>query len=217
VLRRIAALCPDLTPVRTSRDFRLLWIAGIAFHLGGMVTYVSLPYQLYHLTGSNFAVGALGLVQLAPLIVCGLYGGALADRVDRTRVLAVTGAAQCVLIGLLLVNAVLPDPQVWLIYVLGALLAVAQSLQRPSWEALVPRVVRHDEVPAAVVLSSIAFQTGMLAGPALGGLILANAGVPWAYAVNVGGLLVATVLFAALRPYPPADRQRAGWAGQCHP
>lgn len=203
VLRRLAALRPDLTPLRTSRDFRLLWIAGTVFYLGGMVTYVTLPYQLYHLTGSNFAVGVLGLVQLVPLVVCGLYGGALADRVDRKRVLVVTGAAQCALIGVLLVNAALPDPQVWLIYLLGALLAVTQSLQRPSREALTPRVVRHDEVPAAVVLSSIGLQAGMLAGPALGGLLLASAGVAWAYAVDVGALLVATALFAALRPYPP--------------
>ena len=212
--RRLAALRLDLTPLRTSRDFRLLWIAGTVFYLGGMVSYVALPYQLYHLTGSNFAVGALGLIQLFPLIVCGLYGGALADRVDRRKVLVGTGIGQCLLTAVLLLNAAAPQPSVAVIYTVGALLAVAQALQRPSREALTPRVVRHDQLPAAITLSSIGLQTGMLAGPALGGLILASAGPAWAYAVDVAGLAIATVFFAALRPYPPlAASVQAGLAG----
>ena len=80
---RVARLRVDVTPLRTSRDFRLLFWAGTVFYLGGMVSYVALPYQLYQLTGSNFAVGAMGLVELVPLVVFGLYGGALADHVDR--------------------------------------------------------------------------------------------------------------------------------------
>ncbi|WP_020579126.1 MFS transporter [Actinopolymorpha alba] len=212
--RRLAALRPDLTPLRTSRDFRLLWIAGTVFYLGGMVSYVALPYQLYHLTGSNFAVGALGLVQLIPLIACGLYGGALADRVDRRKVLVATGVAQSALTVVLLVNAALPKPSVWVIYAVGALLTVAQSLQRPSREALTARVVRHDQLPAAITLSSIGLQTGMLAGPALGGLILASGGAAWAYAIDVAGLVIATGLFVALRPYPPLQESvQSGFAG----
>jgi MFS family permease len=200
--------------MRTSRDFRLLWIAGTVFYLGGMMTYVALPYQLYHLTGSNFAVGALGLVQLVPLIACGLYGGALADRVDRRSVLVATGAAQCLLTVVLLANAAMPQPSVVLIYGVAVLLTVAQSLQRPSREALTPRVVRHDELPAAVTLSSVGMQTGMLAGPALAGLILATSGAAWAYAVDVCGLVIATALFATLRKYPPIQSAvQAGLAG----
>jgi MFS family permease len=75
----------DLTPLRTSRDFRVLFVAGFVFFLGAMVGYVAVPFQLYSLTGSNFAVGAYGLVQLVPLVLAGLYGGALADRLDRRR------------------------------------------------------------------------------------------------------------------------------------
>ena len=200
--------------MRTSRDFRLLWFAGTAFYLGGMVSYVALPYQIYHLTHSNFAVGALGLVQLVPLIVCGLYGGVLADRVDRRAVLVGTGIGQCLLTVALLVNAAMAEPAVWLIYTLAALLTVAQSLQRPSREALIPRVVRHEQLPAAVTISSLGLQAGMLAGPALGGLILASAGPAWAYSVDVIGLGVATGLFALLRRYPPLHQTvRSGVAG----
>jgi MFS family permease len=195
----------DVTPLRTSRDFRLLFAAGTVFYLGAMVTYVALPYQIYQLTGSNFAVGAVALVELVPLVVFGLYGGALADHVDRRTMLVLTGVAQVLLTAVLLGNAVLDRPQLWVIYVVAALLSVAQSLQRPSREALIPRVVRHRELPAAVALASLGMQIGTLAGPAVGGLLVATAGVGWAYAVDVTGLVVATVLFAALRPYRPTD------------
>jgi MFS family permease len=192
----------DTTPLRTSRDFRLLFAAGTVFYLGGMVSYVALPYQLYHLTHSNLAVGAMGAVELLPLLVFGLYGGALADHADRRTVLVVTGAAQAVLTAGLMANAFLDRPKVWAIYVVGALLSIAQSLQRPSREALTPRVVTHQELPAAVALSSIGSQIGQLGGPALGGLLVATAGPGAAYAVDVTGLLIATTLFLRLRRYP---------------
>ena len=131
---RLAGLRVDITPLRTSRDFRLLFAAGTVFYVGGMVTYVALPYQIYQLTGSNFAVGAMALVELVPLVVFGLYGGALADPVDRRRMLVLCGVAQVVLTAGLLGNALLDDPSVWTIYVIGFLLTIAQSLQRPSRE-----------------------------------------------------------------------------------
>ena len=204
--QRIGALRVDVTPLRESRDFRLLFWAGTVFYLGGMITYVALPYQLYKLTGSNFAVGALGIVELVPLIVFGLYGGALADHVDRRRMLVTTGSAQAVLTGLLALNASLAEPQIWPIYVLGAMLAAFQSLQRPSKEALEPRTVKHDQIMAASALTSLGREVGVLVGPAVGGLLLAGFGAAWCYAVDVVALLVATALFAALRPYPVADR-----------
>jgi len=205
VRAKVAGLRVDITPLRTSRDFRLLFWAGTVFYLGGMVSYVALPYQIYSLTGSNFAVGAMGLVELAPLIVFGLYGGALADHVDRRTMLVWTALAQVTLTAALLGNAVLDHPSVWTIYVVGFLLAIAQSLQRPSREALIPRTVRHDELPAAVAVSSLGMQIGTLIGPAVGGLLVGTVGVPWAYAVDVTGLVTATLLFVAMRRYPPTD------------
>jgi MFS family permease len=193
----------DLTPLRTSRDFRLLFVAGTVFYLGAMMSYVAVPFQLYHLTGSNFAVGLMGVVELVPLLVFGLYGGAVADHYDRRKTLVGTGIAQAVLTAGLLANAASAAPKVWVIYTLGALLSIAQAMQRPSLEALLPRVVRHDELPAAVALSSFGSQLGLLAGPAIGGLLVATAGPPWAYGIDVTGLVVATVLFAALSPAPP--------------
>lgn len=192
----------DTTPLRESRDFRLLFVAGTVFYFGGMVSYVAIPYQLYTATGSNFAVGALGIVELVPLLVFGLYGGAIADHLDRRKVLVWTAVAQVVLTAALAANAFAPDPQVWLIYVLGGLLAAAGAMQRPSKEALEPRTVRHDQIVSANALSSFGVQVGLLTGPAVGGLLVAYVGIGWCFVVDVAGLLVATGLFLAMRPYP---------------
>jgi MFS family permease len=197
----LSRLSVDLTPWRGSRDFRILLVAGTVFYLGGMVGYVALPFQLYQLTGSNFAVGAMGLVTIAPLVVFGLYGGALADHLDRRKTLIATGIAQAGILAVVLTNSMLAHPQVWVIYVCGALTAIATSLQRPSREALLPRVVKHQEMPAAVALSSLTSQVGQLAGPALGGVLVGTAGVSWAFGIELAGLLIATALYTALGAY----------------
>ena len=202
---RVHALKMDVTPLRTSRDFRLLFAAGTVFYLGGMISYVAVPYQLYTLTGSNAAVGLVGLVQLVPLLVGGLYGGALADHVDRRRLMVLTGVGQAVTTALLALNAAQDRPQVWPVYVLAFLLATFSSIQRPSREALLPRTVEHDELVAANALGSFGVQIGLLLGPTIGGLLLANVGIAWCFAVDVVGLVVATVLYALMRPYPHRD------------
>jgi MFS family permease len=199
---RLRALRMDVTPLRDSRDFRLLFVAGTVFYFGAMVSYVAIPYQIYTLTGSNFAVGAIGLVELVPLVVFALYGGALADHVDRRRLMVGTGIAQAAFTAVLALNAFRGDPQVWVVFVVAALLASSSSLQRPSREALMPRTVRYDQIAAANNLTSLGMQVGVLAGPALGGLLVAYVGIGWCFLVDIGGLVVATLLYVAMRPYP---------------
>jgi MFS family permease len=201
----VSRLRMDVTPFRQSRDYRLLLLAGTVFYLGGMMTYVAVPYQLYDLTGSNFMVGAVGIVELLPLVVFGLWGGALADHMDRRTLLVWTGFAQVVFTSVLVVNAFLPEPQVWVIFVVAAFLSAAQSLQRPSREALIPRTVEHDQLPAAVALSSVGMQAGMLAGPAVGGVLLHTVGTAWCFLLDVVGIAIATVLFIRMRRYPPVE------------
>jgi MFS family permease len=191
----------DTTPLQ-HRDFRLLFIAGTVFYLGGMVSYVAIPFQVYTLTGSNFAVGAIGLVELVPLVVFGLYGGALADHVDRRKLLVLTGIAQAVVTVGLAVNAFRDDPSVPLIFVLAAFLAASSSMQRPSREALMPRTVPHDKIMAGQALTSLGMQIGVLVGPLVGGLLVAYVGIGWCFVVDIVGLVIATGLFFAMRPYP---------------
>lgn len=192
----------DVSPLRDSRDFRLLFVAGTVFYFGAMVSYVAIPFQVYRLTGSNFAVGAVGLVELVPLLFFGLYGGALADHVDRRRLLVGCGIGQVVLTAVLAVNTFRGEPSVVLIFVVSAFLSAASALQRPSREALMPRTVRHDQITAANALTGFGMQLGVLVGPAVGGLLIAFVGIGWCFVLDVVALTVATLLFVAMRPYP---------------
>lgn len=195
----------DLSPLRT-RDFRLLFIAATAGYLGSMVGYVAIPFQIFRITGSNLAVGIVGGVELVPLIVFGLWGGALADRFDRRMIMVVTGSLNTVLSAALLVNALLDRPQVWVVYLVAGLLAMSSSLQRPSQDALVPRTVRHEQLTAAVATWSLAWQLGGLIGPAVGGLLIARFSVAVGYAIWAILALVPVILLIMLGPYPPAER-----------
>jgi MFS family permease len=192
----------DVGPFREHRDFRLLLIAGTVFYLGGMMTYVAIPFQVYQLTGSNLAVGAIGLVELVPLIFFGLYGGALADHADRRLLLIWTGIAQAAFTAWLAINAFSDSPRLWEIFLVSGLLASASAMQRPSREALLPRTVRHDELKAANALSSFGMQAGVLAGPMIAGIIVASVGPGWCFLVDIVGLFFASMLYAAMRSYP---------------
>ncbi len=195
----------DVTPLRNSRDFRLVFGAGLISYLGSMITYVALPFQVAQITGSFVAVGALGLVELVPLIVFGLWGGALADAVDRRRMVLATEAALGLTSLVLLANALSSSPQLWVIYVVAALVASCDALQRPSLDALIPRVVAHDELGAAAALNSLRWNIGSLAGPGIGGLLIAWSGVALAYAADVATFVVSVVLLWRLRPAPASE------------
>ncbi len=199
---RFRAVRVDLTPLRTSRDFRLLFYAGTVFYFGAMVSYVAIPYQVYTLTGSNFAVGAIGLVELVPLIVFGLYGGALADHVDRRKLLVACGVAQAAFTAVLAVNAFRDDPSVWLIFVVSVGLVSSASMQRPSREALMPRTVTHEQLPSANALTSLGMQIGILVGPAVGGLLVAYVGIGWCFLIDIVGLMIASLMFWLMNGYP---------------
>ena len=191
VIDRLRALRMDTTPLRASRDFRLLFLAGTVFYFGAMVSYVAIPFQVYTLTGSNFAVGAIGLVELAPIVVFGLYGGALADHVDRRRLLIAHRARRRpVFTAVLAVNAFRDDPDVWVIFVVSVALAVllgaAATLARGAAAA------HRDPRPAARgqrAVAASASSSGVLVGPAVGGLLVAYVGIGWCFVVDVGGLV----------------------------
>lgn len=195
----------DVTPLRESRDFRLILISGGITYLGSMITYVALPFQVAQLTGSFVAVGLIGLVELVPLVVFGLYGGALADSVDRRTMVIATEAASGVLVVALLVNAAMPSPQLWVLYVVAMLLAVTDGLQRPSLDAMIPRVVAHDQLAAASALNAIKWQVGTIVGPAVGGLLLSAGGAVAAYGVDVATFVVSVALLWRVRSIRVGD------------
>jgi MFS family permease len=195
----------DLAPLRHSRDFRWIFASGLVTYLGSMVTMVALPFQVADLTGSFVAVGLIGVAELVPLIVFGLWGGAIADAVDRRRVVVAAEFAMLALSSILLANALRPEPQLWVIYVVAMLFAAVDGLQRPSLEAIIPRVVAHDELAAAGALNSLRWQVGEIVGPALGGLLIAGFGVWSAYAFDAATFLVSGLALWRLRSIPPSD------------
>lgn len=202
---RRARLRIDLTPLRVSRDFRLLWLSGLVTFFGSMVTYVALPFQVKELTGSLALAGMLGLVEVVPLIVFGLYGGALADAVDRRRMVLICETALLLLVSALLVNSLLAEPQVWVLFAVAGLFAVFDALQRPSLDALIPRVVPHEHLVAASALSSTRYSAGTILGPLVGGFLVTGVGIWSAYAVDIASYLGSLALLVGLRAVPPAE------------
>ncbi|MGP3979536.1 MFS transporter [Streptomyces sp. KR80] len=195
-------LLPDLAPWRSSRDFRLMWCAGVVTVFGSFLSFVAVPLQIKELTGSTLAVGAIGAVELVPLIVFGLYGGALADALDRRKLILWTEAALGLLSLILLANTLLPHPMIWPLYVVAAGVSALTGLQRPALDAIVPRIVPHEQLPAAAALNSLRWQVGAIAGPSLAGLIIAFAGLEWAYALDALSFAVSVALGFQVAPSP---------------
>ena len=198
---RLAAI--DVGPLRRHRDFRLLFVGQALSFLGSMVTFVAVPYQTYQLTRSSFMVGLLSVAQLVPLLVTALVGGALADAFDRRRLvqLAELGLSACAAV--LLVNALLPEPQLWVLFATGMAMAGLTGLQRPSLEALTPRLVERHELVAAGALASLRSNLGMVAGPALGGALIATVGLPATYGFDLATFVVSLAALALMRAVPP--------------
>ena len=198
----------DLTPLKKYPDFRNLWAAGLISYLGSMITYVAIPFQIKELTNSYLAVGIVGAIELVPLIVFGLYGGVLADSVNRKKMVWATEAGAMLLVALLLANSMLWEPKVWVIYIAAGLFAVVDGLQRPSADAMLPRLVGHQYLPAATALMSLRWQLGLIVGPTVGGIIFSTFSISAGFAVDMATYVVALVFLARVRSMPSSKEAK---------
>src|SRR5450432_788933 len=164
-------LTPDLTPFRESRDLRLVVIGDFISGMGAQATLVALPYQLYVLTHSALLVGLLGAVELGPLIAMALLGGAIADRMDRRKLLALDQIGVFLAAGGLAAAAFIGDPSVVTLYVLGGLLAGFAALQSVAQSAIIPNLVERERLPAALALNYGLSTLTQVLGPGLGGVL----------------------------------------------
>ena len=204
IRRHLSTLAVDLAPLRESREFRLLFIAqGVSF-AGSMITYVAIPFQVYELTHSSLVVGLVSLAELLPILLMSFVGGALADAVDRRRMVRITQISACAVVAVLVVNAALPHPQLWVLFVLVVVAAGVDAVERPSLDALVPRIVARDKLTAAAALESLRGNLGQVLGPPVAGVLIATVGLPATYGVDVATFLVATVALTLMRAVPPA-------------
>jgi len=199
-------MTPDLGPLRSSGQFRRLYAGQSASFAGSMITFVALPYQVYRLTHSSLLVGLLGLTELAPLVLAGLAGGLLADATDRRRLILAMECGGLIVAIALMVNAA-SWHRVWLLFVLAALGAGLMGLQRPALDALVPVLVARDDLPAAAALSGLLGNGAQIAGPLLGGGLIAVGGLSVAYATDAATCLIGLIAFGGLTLAPPADDQ----------
>lgn len=201
---KISKFAIDISPLRRYPDFRNLWAAGLISYLGSMITYVALPFQLKELTGSYLAVGLLGIIEITPLIIFGLYGGVLADTVDRKKMIWATEAGAMVLVLFLFGNSLLAEPSVLAIYIAAGLFAVVDGLQRPSMGAILPRLVSHEDLPSASNLLTLRWQFGFIIGPTLGGIIFSTFSISAGYIFDIATYLISLLFLARVRNIPPS-------------
>ena len=199
----------DLTPLKISRDYRYLFFGQLVSYFGSMMSFVVVPIQMYQLTKSNLMVGLIGVAEFVPMFVLAFVGGALADAVDRRKMLRLTEIGQTIVTAILLGNALLPSPQIWVLFVCIGIHAGLSGLQRPSFEALIPRIVPPEYMTAVSALNSLRYNFGAILSPVIAGLIFASFGASVAYAIDLVTFiasLTAVWLIRAVPPAPDADK-----------
>jgi MFS family permease len=204
---RLPRITVDLTALRASPELRWLVLGNFVSGLGTQAGLVALPYQIYIETRSALLTGLLGLAELGPLVTMALLGGALADRMDRRRLLALDQIGLVAIPAALCAAAVAGSPPLLLLYVLGGLLAGFGALQNVARSAIVPNLVAREEMPAALAVNFGLYQLTMVFGPGLGGLLIAGGGVAGAYGADAVSCLV---MVAALRHLSPQLPDGAG-------
>ncbi|MSY20118.1 MAG: MFS transporter, partial [Actinobacteria bacterium] len=198
-----ANLAIDFSPLKRYPDFRRLWLSGLISYFGSMFTYVALPFQVKQLTGSYLAVGLIGLVEIIPLVIFGLYGGVLADHMDRKKMIWATEFAALFLSTILLINSLMPSPKLAVIYIVAALFSAVDGLQRPSADAILPRLVEHKDLPAASALMSLRWQVGMITGPSLAGVLISLSGVSAGFILDILTYFLALFILVRVKSVPP--------------
>ncbi|MDQ3878094.1 MAG: MFS transporter [Actinomycetota bacterium] len=173
-LERARSLAIDISPVRDSVPYRALWLGQIISLVGTQMRYVAVPYQVFRLTGSNLAVGLIGVAEVVPLIAFSLIGGSIADSMDRRRLIAWTQVGLMVTSGALAVVTLLSrHPSLGWIYGLTAVSAALSAVDRPARSAMVPSLVRPEQLSAAMALRQVVMQVSQIVGPAIGGALIA--------------------------------------------
>ena len=203
----------DLTPLRTSAGYRRLWSGLTVATLGQQMTALAVPVQVYALTRSSLAVGMVSAVAVVPLVVFGLYGGAIADAVDRRLLILASSAGLGLCSAVLLVLAVVHTPA-WPLYVVVAVQSGLFAVNSPARQAAIPRLVPTDQLAAANALGQLTFSLAVTVGPVLAGLAISTAGLGAAYAADLVCFVVGFVTCLGVPALPPlvAQRGRVGFA-----
>jgi MFS family permease len=203
----------DTTPLRENPDYRRWWFGYSVSFTGTQLTQFAIPVQVYFLTHSSLAVGLVGLVVVGPLILMGLIGGSIADAVDRRLLTLVTSSGMIACSALLTAQAALHLDQLWLLYVIAVVQAMLGATDSSARGAILPRLVRRELIPSANALGQLGFNTGLSAGPLVGGVLIGTLGFAWAYALDAASFLAVLYAVWRLPPMPPEEgASRPGFA-----
>jgi len=195
----------DLSPLKASRDYRLLFIGQLVSFFGSMMTFIVVPWQMYQLTQSSAMVGYIYLAEFIPMVCLAFVGGALADFLDKRKMLRLTEIGQTCVTAILLLNSLLPRPQIWVLFVAVALHAGLAALQRPAFESFIQKVIPAEMMSAVMALNSIRFSVGMIVGPAVAGVIATQLSPTVAYAIDLGTFTASLIAVFMLRAVPSPE------------
>jgi MFS family permease len=198
IREQLAASAIDLSLLKSNRNLAILFYSGLISRMGSMITYVALPFQIKELTGSYLAVGLIGAAELIPLILFGLYGGVLADAFDRRKLIIFGECSALALSILLLINARLDEPKVWVLYLVAAAFSAVNGATSPSYNSIIPRIVAHEDLPKASALMGLRWQMAVITGPAIGGFIISYWGVSTGYLVDIVSYILSLLILTRL-------------------
>ncbi|MEQ1922101.1 MAG: MFS transporter [Pyrinomonadaceae bacterium] len=204
----------DLSPLKASRDYRLLFFGQLVSFFGSMMTFIVVPWQMYQLTQSSAMVGYIYLAEFIPMVVLAFVGGALADFLDKRKMLRFTEVGQTVVTAILLGNSLLSQPQIWILFVAVALHAGLAAIQRPAFESFIQKVIPAEMMSAVMALNSIRFSVGMIVGPAVAGVIATQLSPSVAYGIDFltfGASLIAVFMLQSVPS--PDNAERPSFSG----
>jgi MFS family permease len=199
----LRAVLTDVRPLQASADYRRLWVGQTVSQLGQQMTTVAIAIQVYDITGSSFSVGLVGLASLVPMVCFGLYGGAIADVMDRRRLALIASIGLWLLSLVLVAQAVLGLDEPGLLYAVVAAQSACFAVNNPARAAIIPRLLRRDLLPAANALSMASFNLGFTVGPLVGAYLIHVSGFATTYAVDAVTFTAALYSLFRLPRIPP--------------
>jgi len=204
----------DISPLRVSRDYRLLFFGQLVSFFGSMMTFIVVPWQMYQLTQSSAMVGYIYLAEFIPMVILAFVGGAMADFLDKRKMLRLTEIGQTIVTAILLANSILPKPQIWVLFVAVAMHAGLAAIQRPAFESFIQKVIPAEMMSAVMALNSIRFSIGMIVGPAVAGIIATQLSPSIAYTIDLFTFIASLIAVFMLRFIPrPDNAERPSLAG----
>lgn len=195
----------DLSPLRASRDYRLLFIGQLVSFFGSMMTFIVVPWQMFQITQSSAMVGYIALAEFVPMVCLAFVGGALADFIDKRKLLRFTEIGQTLVTAILLLNSLLPEPRIWVLFVAVALHAGLAALQRPAFESFIQKVIPAEMMSAVMALNSVRFSVGMIVGPAVAGVIATQLSPSVAYTIDLVTFTASLIAVFMLQFVPPPE------------